>query len=102
MSGGILIGMTIRIQRFITTATLEVRFMPGIDLPVAEKIALKMLHEVRAGGAHGAQAHVISRDDHLSISIEDVELSDMTAASYGCMLEQLHCIAERMALHRRR
>lgn len=41
---------------FITSATLEIRFMPGIDTGAAARIAGAMLADVKAG----AQAQVIS------------------------------------------
>lgn len=85
------------IEGFIPSATLDVRFMPAIDLSTAARVAQAILDEVKASGSYGAQAHVISRDDHLSISIEDVELSDMTAAAYGRMLERCQDIARRVS-----
>jgi hypothetical protein len=83
------------IEGFITSATLEVRFMPGIDLNAAARVAQAILEEVKASGSYGAQAHVISREDHLSISVEDVELREMTAAAYGQMLGRCQEIARR-------
>ena len=81
------------IESFVTSATLEVRFMPGIDLRAASRLAEAMLAEVTGNGSYGAQAHVISRDDHLSISIENVEEREMTAAAYARTLGRLQEIA---------
>jgi len=39
------------IEAFITSATLEIRFMPGIDLDAAARAAQAMLREVKANGS---------------------------------------------------
>ena len=85
------------IETFITSATLEVRFMPPIPADVAVRAAQAMLAELRAMKSDGAQAHVISREDHLSISIEDVEPLEMTGESYSRILDRLKEIARQIS-----
>lgn len=88
------------VQGFITSATLEVRFMPAIDTALSTRIAQAMLAEVKKGRSYGAQAHVIARDDHVSISIENVEESEMTPSAYGNLLERLRNMAASLAVER--
>ncbi len=85
------------VEAFVTSATLEIRFMPCIRLDLAARIAQALLAEAARTGSRGAQAHVISRDDHLSISIEDVEEIAMTPAAYGELLGRLQDIARSMS-----
>ena len=84
------------IEAFIASATFDIRFIPGIELSRAGRIAQALLSELKALGSHGAQAHVICRDDHSSITIEDVELGEWTGTAYQSMLELLRGVAQRV------
>ncbi|MGD0389083.1 MAG: hypothetical protein ABSC42_09025 [Tepidisphaeraceae bacterium] len=88
------------VTSYISSATLEIRFMPPIDSGRALQIAGEMVSEVQKLGSYGTHAQLISRDDHVSISLEEVELSEMTAAAYNDLLNRLEEIARRFGQDR--
>jgi hypothetical protein len=84
---------TLNIESFISSATLEVRFMPSIDSSSATKLAVKMRQEMQRLGSHATQVQIIAREDHLSIVLEFVELDMMTPEAYKDALARLKQIA---------
>lgn len=91
----------ILVEKFIPSATLEIRFIPPISSDLATRVAAALMDEIRLSGSPGPTAEVFVRHDYAAISLEDVELSEMTVEAYGMLLDKLQKIGQQMVVDAR-